>query len=148
MILISFLNKLNSLSLNGAKVFFDGVDIVNSSGVPVGMPYVNVEDQGATPDYEFELNGEEVRKIVVHCYSTKLADVVALANSIMYNGGTPQDALGMDHGTLADSPPQRFMSCTRTFGKFSKESGMDSGTKFVHKCEIHYDVKTSVGASS
>lgn len=147
MILISFLNKLDSLALGGAKTSFDGVDILDVSGTKIDMPYVSVIDEGSFPDEDFEYNGVEVRKFIVNCYDVRLADVVALAKAIMYNGGTPQQALGMDNGQLSDNGFQKFMSCIRTTDKYSREDRLDSGTQFVHKCEIKYDVKTSIGQS-
>ena len=128
------------------KIYLDSAPLVNGS--QVYPPYVVLKDQGQVPSYvEFERSTLEVCNFAFEVYDYTLADVDTAVTAIALNGGTRDQALGLDYGTLADlSSPRGTHQVLRTRETRSL-AGYDREGRRVHVCRLEYRVTVKEAAS-
>lgn len=127
-----------------APVAFDEMPRKDATGAALDPEtgYVVLKDMGQKPTLlGFERQTQEVAEFVFEVFYPALGDCDAAVLAIKRNGGTSDDALGFDFGTLdALTAPRTPMVCLRTLEKRSKEQGYGATGKLIHCCRLHYSV--------
>lgn len=118
----------------------------NTDGTPTAIapPYSVIKDKGTSFSYTFEYVPIETTKIDLELYTNSLADVDAMIDVVRFNGGTPQQKLGLDNTT----------SLVLTNGRYNIEVGLKNIVRslesqrgvtgsLVYKAVMSYEVEAS-----
>ena len=99
------LTYYDTLSFSGRPgIYFDEAPAKTSGGAALTPPYVVLKDDGTTPDYTEEFVPVETTRVRFLVYAKGLADAVAVAAGIKYDGGTAVARQGFDFVAPADFP--------------------------------------------
>lgn len=147
------LTYYDTLSFSGRPgIYFDEAPAKTSGGAALTPPYVVLKDDGTTPDYTEEFVPVETTRVRFLVYAKGLADAVAVAAGIKYDGGTAVQRQGFDFVAPDDFPLTASAGVlldggfVRTREKRSVVSDRLDGSR-VHLVELSYTVVTRVGNS-
>lgn len=143
----------DTLSFSGRPgIYFDEAPAKTSGGAALTPPYVVLKDDGTTPDYTEEFVPVETTRVRFLVYAKQLADAVAVAAGIKYDGGTAVQRQGFDFVAPADFPLTAAAGVlldggfVRTKERRSVVPDRLDGSR-VHLVELSYTVVTRIGNS-
>ena len=143
----------DTLSFSGRPgIYFDEAPAKTSGGAALTPPYVVLKDDGTTPDYTEEFVPVETTRVRFLVYAKGLADAVAVAAGIKYDGGTAVARQGFDFVPPADFPLDAAAGIlldggfVRTKERRSVVPDRLDGSR-VHLVELSYTVVVRIGNS-
>lgn len=143
----------DTLSFSGRPgIYFDEAPAKTSGGAALTPPYVVLKDDGTTPDYTEEFVPVETTRVRFLVYAKGLADAVAVAAGIKYDGGTAVARQGFDFVPPADFPLDAAAGSlldggfVRTKERRSVVPDRLDGSR-VHLVELSYTVVVRIGNS-
>lgn len=152
-VISSILTYYDSLSFSGRPgIYFDEAPAKTTAGAALTPPYVVLKDDGTTPDYTEEFVPVETTRVRFLVYAKQLADAVAVAAGIKYDGGTAVARQGFDFVTPADFPLDAAAGSlldggfVRTKERRSVVPDRLDGSR-VHLVELSYTVVVRIGNS-
>lgn len=125
-------------------LYFDEAPAVNASGAqvqPTTAGYCVLKDEGQDVTVMgFERQTNEACQFVIEVYYPDLGDVDTAVLALKRNGGTADQALGFDFGTLSGlSSPRGTFEIVRTREQRSFAGKGKTGVP-VHRCRVSYRV--------
>lgn len=108
-LIAAVMEKYESLTFAGAdqaRVFFDEKPQLTT--VQILPPYAVLTDGGMNPEYTFEYVPVETTGFTLTLYAGSLAEIDAMVNVVRFNGGTPQQHLGLDNCTSLNLDGPRY----------------------------------------
>jgi hypothetical protein len=106
-------------------------------------PYVVLEDEGSTPEYQSDAGGPESGAFTLTVVADTLADVDRIVAAVKWNGLAPSSKAGFDEGALTLDNPLYHLSLRRTKEVRSYEADGKDGPR-VHRCVLSYAVEFGI----
>lgn len=141
------MNKYKSFTFatsDQARIWFDEKPNTNGAPTSITPPYAVLEDKGTSFVYTFEYVPTETTKIDLTLYANSLADVDAMIDVVRFNGGTPQQRLGLDNTTSLVLTNGRYnisVSLSNIVRSLESQRGVTGS--LVYKAVMSYEVEAS-----
>ncbi len=132
-----------SMSVTKPPLYFADIPQTGATGIALELPYINLVDEGTTPDYDFEHNPVEVTKVRFEAYANTLTEVDALLIGLKYGTTGATAGGGFDYCTMTITG-QQFMECKRVEELRGKAGQLDKTGGYVYEGNLTYTIEASV----
>jgi hypothetical protein len=136
------ISRYETFTINStAPIWFHEVPERTGAGAAVVPPYVVLQDDGTTPEYDFEYNPVETTRLRFEVYASTLAAADAIAAGIRYNGGSITAGAGMDFAAALTATGQTFKAMARESEQrfLEPQAGANAGP--VYRIRLVYRVQ-------
>ena len=123
-----------------AKLYFHEAPLRDTAAAAVAPPYVVLQDDGTTVDYEFEEAPIELTRLRFEVYATSLANADAIASAIRYNAGTITAGSGMDHTESLPLTGMDHMAMIRISEQRWQEGDRSTTGTPIYRISMRYEV--------
>ena len=142
-VIAAVLARYETFTVNStAKIWFYEAPERDGSGAAVVPPYVVLQDDGTTPEYDFEYNPIETTRLRFEVYATSLASADAIAQGIRYNGGAVNAGSGMDFAASLTVTNQVYKAMVRESEQRFQEPQRGADASRVFRVRLVYKVET------
>jgi hypothetical protein len=125
------------------NIWFDGVPQTDAGGLTQELPYVNLVDEGTTPEFDFEYNPIETTRFRLEVWANTLTTVDLLLIGLKYGSTGATAGGGYDFATFTITGQQE-MECRRTEERRSQAPQVDAEGKQAYMGTLNYEVQAKV----
>lgn len=141
-VIAGVITRYETFTINStAKIWFHKAPERDGSGAAVVPPYVVLQDDGTTPEYDFEFNPIETTRLRFEVYAATLAAADAIAAGIRYNGGAINAGSGMDFASAMTLTGQTLKEMVRESEQRFQEPQRGVTAGFVFRVRMAYKVE-------